>query len=88
MVGSSDDGRAPARTSEEQEADSPVPLYEYRCTTCGHRFEALRRVGQDATGLFCPECGRSEVEKQPSTFAGTVAGSAGAASCSPSRRFT
>jgi putative FmdB family regulatory protein len=66
-----------------------VPLYEYRCTTCGSRFEVLRRVGQGNEGVACPECGRTEVEKEFSTFAGSVAGGAGGgASCSPSGRFT
>ncbi len=67
-----------------------MPLYEYRCTTCGHRFEVLRRVGQDAAGLACPECGRAEVEKEYSTFAGGVAGggASGGGGCAPSGRFT
>jgi putative FmdB family regulatory protein len=66
-----------------------VPLYEYRCT-CGNRFELLRRVGQDAEGVACPRCGGSEVEKEYSTFAGSVSGSAtgSATGCSPSGRFT
>jgi putative FmdB family regulatory protein len=67
-----------------------VPLYEYRCA-CGNRFELLRRVGQDAEGVACPRCGGGEVEKQYSTFAGSVAGSAGPAQsrgCSPSGRLT
>jgi putative FmdB family regulatory protein len=64
-----------------------VPLYEYRCATCGRRFEVLRRVGQGSEGLACPECGRENVEKEFSTFAGSVA-SAGGGSCSPSGRFT
>ncbi len=66
-----------------------MPLYEYRCATCGSRFEVLRRVGQGSEGLACPECGRAEVEKEFSTFAGSVAGrSGGGSSCSPSSRFT
>jgi hypothetical protein len=49
----------------------------------------LRRVGQGAEGLACPACGRPEVEKEFSTFAGAVAGSGGGGgSCSPSGRFT
>ncbi len=68
-----------------------MPLYEYRCA-CGERFELLRRMGQDAEGVACPRCGGSEVEKEFSTFAGSVSGSTGggaaASSCSPSGRFT
>ncbi len=66
-----------------------MPLYEYRCVTCGRRFEVLRRLGQGSEGLACPECGRPEVEKEFSTFAGSVAGSgASGGSCAPSGRFT
>jgi len=67
-----------------------VPLYEYRCVTCGSRFERLQRVGQGSEGLACPQCGRAEVEKEFSTFAGSVAGGGGGGggSCSPSGRFT
>lgn len=69
-----------------------MPLYEYRCSTCGRRFEVLRRVGQGSEGIACPECGQANVEKQFSTFAGSISGGAGSggggASCSPSGRFT
>ena len=67
-----------------------MPLYEYRCATCGSRFEVLRRVGQGSEGVACPECGQADVEKEFSTFAGSVAGGAttSAGSCSPSGRFT
>jgi putative FmdB family regulatory protein len=66
-----------------------VPLYEYRCAACGSRFELLRRVGQGAEGVACPECGQADVEKEFSTFAGAVAGGGtSGASCSPSSRFT
>lgn len=66
-----------------------MPLYEYRCSSCGSRFEVLRRMGQGSEGLSCPRCGQAEVEKEYSTFAGasTDSGSAGGA-CSPSGRFT
>jgi len=67
-----------------------VPLYEYRCSGCESRFEVLRRMGQGKEGLSCPQCGREEVEKEFSTFAGASAGSGGsnAQACSPSGRFT
>ncbi len=66
-----------------------MPLYEYRCAACESRFELLRRVGQGSEGVACPECGQADVEKEFSTFAGSVAGGGtSAASCSPSGRFT
>jgi len=67
-----------------------VPLYEYQCAGCDNRFEVLQRVGQGSEGLACPDCGKTEVEKEYSTFASCSAGSgyAGGTSCAPSGRFT
>lgn len=50
-----------------------MPLYEYRCPECQHRFEILQRMGEGAEGLTCPECGTEGVERQLSTFAGSSA---------------
>ena len=33
-----------------------MPLYEYRCTSCGHRFEKIQKVN-DAPETACPKCG-------------------------------
>jgi len=35
-----------------------MPLYEYECFLCGHRFERIQRVS-DETVTECPECGGS-----------------------------
>ncbi|MDX1503783.1 MAG: zinc ribbon domain-containing protein [Thermoanaerobaculia bacterium] len=60
-----------------------MPLYEYACTDCGHRFEVLQRLGQGAEGLICPSCDASRVEKQYSTFAAATSdgGRAAGSSC-------
>lgn len=34
-----------------------MPLYEYRCTVCGNRFERLRSFSQVNEPLACPDCG-------------------------------
>lgn len=46
-----------------------MPIYEYRCSECEHRFEMLQRIGQGAEGLVCPSCGGTSLDKQFSTFA-------------------
>ena len=33
-----------------------MPLYEYECFLCNHRFERIRKVA-DAGAVNCPECG-------------------------------
>lgn len=69
-----------------------MPLYEYHCAGCGSRFEVLQRVGQGSEGLECPACGTTDVEKEFSTFAGSVAGGVsfggGGGGCAPRGGFT
>lgn len=43
-----------------------MPLYEYQCQQCGHRFEAL--VTGSRKPEACPKCSSPEIEKQYSTF--------------------
>jgi putative FmdB family regulatory protein len=35
-----------------------VPTYEYACTACGHRLEAVQSFSDDPLTV-CPECGES-----------------------------
>jgi putative FmdB family regulatory protein len=46
-----------------------MPLYEYRCQRCRHRFEVLQGVGEGADGLECPSCGERDLARELSTFA-------------------
>lgn len=43
-----------------------MPLYAYRCRSCGHEFEALVR-SNDAPG--CPACGGGALDQQLSLIA-------------------
>ncbi|MBR0458313.1 MAG: zinc ribbon domain-containing protein [Victivallales bacterium] len=47
-----------------------MPIYEYQCEKCGHRFSHLhRRLGEAAPA--CPKCG-GEVKKLFSSFAASA----------------
>jgi putative FmdB family regulatory protein len=46
-----------------------MPLYEYRCSGCGARFEQLRRMQEADQGVTCPHCESADVKRQLSTFA-------------------
>jgi putative FmdB family regulatory protein len=37
------------------EVNSDMPIYEYQCTDCGHRLEALQKIS-DAPLKDCPGC--------------------------------
>ncbi len=39
-----------------------MPFYEYQCTACAHRLEALQKI-VDAPLLYCPECGEASLKK-------------------------
>lgn len=39
-----------------------MPLYEYKCVKCGHRFEKIESVGASETKK-CPQCG-AKAERQ------------------------
>lgn len=40
-----------------------MPIYEYRCSSCGVRKEHLQKVS-DPKFTVCPECGKETYEKQ------------------------
>jgi putative FmdB family regulatory protein len=39
-----------------------MPIYEYRCTACEHKLEALQKFS-DAPLLTCPTCGKDALTK-------------------------
>jgi putative FmdB family regulatory protein len=43
-----------------------MPIFEYRCKKCEHKFEALVRA---STTVQCPACKGGALEKQLSVFA-------------------
>lgn len=40
-----------------------MPIYEYKCSACGHCFEKLMFAGDDAEKMECPKCGDPGAEK-------------------------
>lgn len=66
-----------------------MPIYEYKCTACGHVFEAFQRVGDDGSLLRCPACDAEKPGKIFSAFASSGTdrsiGSVGAANCGGNR---
>lgn len=39
-----------------------MPIYEYQCAACGHRFERLQQMSEERLRV-CPECGKPELNK-------------------------
>jgi putative FmdB family regulatory protein len=44
-----------------------MPLYDFRCRSCGEQFEEFASPGATAP---CPACGGAEVERVLTAFAG------------------
>ena len=43
-----------------------MPIYEYECKSCGHCFEWIMKVGEEAPA--CPVCGATETRKRVVSF--------------------
>lgn len=55
-----------------------MPIYEFTCRDCGHRFEKIVRVTAEPK---CPHCQGANLEQQFSVFA--VGGRRGASAVEP-----
>lgn len=51
-----------------------MPIYEYRCTQCGHKLEALQKFS-DAPLTTCPACAKETLAKQVSAAGFQLKGS-------------
>ncbi len=47
-----------------------MPIYEYRCSSCGNEFETLVRNSDTPD---CPKCHGTKLQKKLSSFAAIVA---------------
>ena len=54
-----------------------MPIFEYLCAECGHKFEAIVLGGQS---VECPKCHTARLEQQLSTFSAHSNGATPAAS--------
>jgi putative FmdB family regulatory protein len=39
-----------------------MPIYEYRCQSCGHALEAMQKMSDEPL-KDCPACGKSDLKK-------------------------
>ncbi|HEX7043598.1 MAG TPA: FmdB family zinc ribbon protein [Burkholderiales bacterium] len=39
-----------------------MPIYEYECGECGHRFESIQKMSDDPL-TDCPSCGQSRLRR-------------------------
>jgi putative FmdB family regulatory protein len=51
-----------------------MPIYDYQCTSCGHKAEVMRKISAANTEA-CPECGAETFSKQLSAPSFQLSGS-------------
>jgi putative FmdB family regulatory protein len=60
-----------------------MPIYEFRCRTCGKQFEQVV-FGSNKEPVQCPGCGSVDAERLMSAFASCGLGKQPGSSCAPS----
>ncbi|MDO9394159.1 MAG: zinc ribbon domain-containing protein [Methylotenera sp.] len=51
-----------------------MPIYDYQCTSCGHKAEVMRKISAASTEA-CPQCGAEAFSKQLSAPSFQLSGS-------------
>lgn len=51
-----------------------MPIYDFDCSACGHRFERLQKLS-DADPALCPACGQASVSRRVTAPSFRLAGS-------------
>ncbi|MFC1929856.1 zinc ribbon domain-containing protein [Chloroflexota bacterium] len=56
-----------------------MPVYEYKCKSCGEKFEIRRSLQEKEKEPECPSCGTRDTQRMFSFFGG----GSSASSCAP-----
>ncbi|MBX9676084.1 MAG: zinc ribbon domain-containing protein [Methylotenera sp.] len=51
-----------------------MPIYDFQCTSCGHKLELLRKIS-DASTTTCPNCNQETFSKMLSAPSFQLSGS-------------
>jgi putative FmdB family regulatory protein len=58
-----------------------MPLYEYRCETCGQQYESYKRLAEEMKEETCPACGGRAAKVGISLFTAKGTSPGGGSSC-------
>ena len=51
-----------------------MPMYEYQCQPCGHKFELMQSVNARVEETVCPRCHETKADRLMSAFASQIKG--------------
>jgi putative FmdB family regulatory protein len=51
-----------------------MPIYDFQCTSCGHKDELMRKISESST-LICPQCSQETFVKMLSAPSFQLSGS-------------
>ncbi len=51
-----------------------MPIYEFRCASCGNQFEQLILQESELEGIKCPKCLEPKPERVLSVFCSSIGG--------------
>jgi putative FmdB family regulatory protein len=51
-----------------------MPVYEYQCNACDHKFELLQSVNARPEETSCPQCNEVNAQRLMSAFASQIKG--------------
>lgn len=60
-----------------------MPIYEYKCLSCGYRFAMLEPVGSPEKDRECPICHETKTRREISSFATKQTDEKGGRGCKP-----
>jgi len=59
-----------------------MPVFEYKCSGCGNKFDVYHKSSGNMEEVVCPKCNSKESKKLFSTFAASVGSSSPSEGCS------
>jgi len=51
-----------------------MPVYEYQCNACDHKFELLQSINARREDASCPQCNEINAQRLISTFSSQIKG--------------
>lgn len=61
-----------------------MPIFEYKCKDCGHKYDIFHKSSSNPEEVVCPECESKNSKKLLSSFSSSMNGSSSSGNSFPS----